>query len=409
MADDKELIRKDLAIILKLDSQIDYSKKDTVEKYYRDITQKELLKTPHGKRYLNRLENIINGNTVHTKCMFCNSQTLGNTMICAACMEKLRKPSAVYCRSCGNKMNSGDITCPACGKDKNEGYKFCAHCGKEVPLPGMEILTNNVKNKSIEFAEQAAKITKENVQSMAKKGTKLAENLTANTTTAKSRKEKGQKSQNIVICIILLLIAAAVAETIGLGEIFAFFAFAALVVLTYKTIKKKPKRNAAIAFVVFLLLSAMTDELGGAKGVPDSIINYIGTKESVVYRTYDKNDFNVDGLFNNLKENEEKNNSGFPHIEIIDGKVYGVIIESGMKSSFHAGGLCIGDTINEMVTCMKKIKAVRNDEACFIQESNGYLTGAFQYSLRDNKNNITIDIDTRNSIVERIEVYGEKK
>lgn len=54
--DNKDFIKKDLAMIVKFDAQIDYSQKPVVEKYYRYITEKGILTTPHGKRYLYLLQ-----------------------------------------------------------------------------------------------------------------------------------------------------------------------------------------------------------------------------------------------------------------------------------------------------------------------------------------------------------------
>lgn len=218
--DNKDLIKKDLAMILKLDAQIDYSRKGVVEKYYKDIAEKNLLTTPHGKRYVKRLEQIINGDTTNDKCVFCNSQTHGDTAICPSCMAKLKPPTAVYCRSCGSKMPADSASCPACGKGKDEGYKYCAHCGKEVPMPNMEALADNVKNKSKELAEQAAKITREKLQAnpeVTKAIKKLQTNPDVAKTMAKGKKQAGKvrgkwrslsrkkKIAVIAVCVMLLL------------------------------------------------------------------------------------------------------------------------------------------------------------------------------------------------------------
>lgn len=412
MADEKELMRKDLAMVLKLDAQIDYSQKVIVEKHYKDITRQGLLTTPYGKRYMRRLEQIINGDTVHNQCAFCNSQTQGDTLICPTCMAKLRKPVAVYCRNCGNKMNISDITCPVCGKNKDEGYKFCAHCGKEVPMPDMETLTNNVKNKSREFAEQAAKIAKENVQSIAEKGTKLAEDITADTKIVKEEKAKNEnkskerKSMNkksILAWIAVLLTAVIIVGTIGLDTVFAFFAFVSLVVLAYKTVKKKPKRNAVIVSVVLLILSGMTGSLNN--GMPNNVLDYIGTKESVVYRTYDKSDFYVEELTGRWKENERNNKSGLPHIMIEDGKVVHVILESGMTASLNACGLYIGDTVSQAEACMKKLNATLVNQA--IQEYKGNLYGELEYSFRYNGKDMGIRIGIAENSISDMHVFNQ--
>lgn len=405
MADDKELIRKDLAIILKLDSQIDYSQKMTVEKYYKDIMAKGLLTTPLGQRYMRRLEQIIDGEASYNKCLFCNSQTQGNTVICPACTDKFKKPSVVYCRSCGNKMNSDDMICPVCGKNKEEGYKYCAHCGKAVPMPDIEAFTNNAKNKSREIAEQAARIARENVQTIAEKGSKLAEDIITdkkrakkdNTETKKER--KGLNKKSILIWIAVLLTAVVIAGTIGFDIVFAFLALVSLTALIYKGVKKKPKKSAAIAFVVFLLLSGIAGSLSGSSGVPDNILDYIGTKESVVYQTYDKNDFYVEPIFGDWIENQERNRSGLPHILISNGIVRSVVLESGMNASFNVKGLHIGDNVSQVEASMKKLKAVKEGDDVFLN-GNRMLMYSSQYKGK----NMTIMINVVGNIVDRINI-----
>lgn len=305
MADDKELARKDLAIILKLNTLIDYSQKPVVEKYYRQITQNELLTTPIGKEYRARLEQIINGGSVSHKCLFCDAETPSNTMICPACMTKSKKPSAVYCKNCGSKMNAGSTACPTCGKNRD-----AADC-----RAGSE-----------------------------------------------NRKAKG---------------------------------------------KKHLKRNLVIAFAVFFLLAGIAGALDGSGSVDDNVLDYIGTKESAVYQTYDKNDFYAEE-FGGWTENERTNKSGLPHIQLYGGKVVTVILESGMNSDFNVSGLHIGDNVNQVEVCMKKLKASAINEQLWeynneqLQGLYGSLTYSFQYDGKDM--NITIKIT--GSTVERISVMG---
>lgn len=403
MTDDKELIRKDLTIILKLDSQIDYSQKMIVEKYYKDIMAKGLFTTPLGQRYMRRLEQIINGEASYSKCLFCNSQTQGNTVICPACMDKFKKPSVVYCRSCGNKINSDDMICPVCGKNKEEGYKYCAHCGNAVPMPDIEAFTNNAKNKSREIAEQAARIARENVQTIAEKGSKLAEDIITdkkktkkdNTETEKER--KGLDKKSILIWIAVLLTAVVIAGTIGFDIVFAFLALVSLAALIYKGVKKKPKKSAAIAFVVFLLLSGIAGSLSGSSGVPDNVLDYIGTKESVVYQTYDKNDFYVEGK---TIKNDGTNRSGLPHIRIKDGKVSSVGLESGMNASFNVKGLHVGDNVSQVEATIKRLKAVKEGDDLF---PNG--NRILQYSFQYKGNDMTITMVIIGDIVGNIAIF----
>lgn len=432
MSDDKDLLRKELAIILKLDAQIDYSQKAIVERYYKDITGKGLLTTPFGKRYMKRLGQIIGGDSVNSKCAFCDSRTQGDTLICPVCMAKLRKPSAVYCRSCGNKMNAGVMTCPVCGKNKDEGYQYCAHCGNEIPMPNIETITNNVKNKSRVLAEQVAKITKENVQSIAEKGTKFAGNIVTDAKAAKEKaaiakaakekagnekKGKNMNKKSILAWLVVFLIAVIIVGTIGLDKVFAFLAVVALAVMIYMIVKKKPKKNALIAFAAYLLLSCMAGVLNNSNGMPDNVLDYMGTKESDVYQLYDKSDFYVEETAGMWMENNRTNKSGLPHIHLRDDEgVVGIILESGMNSSLNVSGLYIGDDVSRVETCMKKIRATSDDSLDSLMEVNENvpfankdtygLYGCLEYSCRYNGKDLTILIFIQTSIVSEIAVIG---
>ena len=47
----------------------------------------------------------------------------------------------MYCRNCGEQIDSNAAICVKCGFAKGTGVKYCANCGKEV-LPGANVCTN---------------------------------------------------------------------------------------------------------------------------------------------------------------------------------------------------------------------------------------------------------------------------
>lgn len=119
MNTDKEALKKDLALILKLDAEMDYTRKNLVKKYHDAITQKGLLATPYGQKYLKRLEQLLAGDNACGKCVFCNAENSGVSMICPACMAKVRKTPAVRrCERCGNQLAESDGSCPVCQNAK---------------------------------------------------------------------------------------------------------------------------------------------------------------------------------------------------------------------------------------------------------------------------------------------------
>ncbi len=365
MADDKEQIKKEMAFILKLDAQIDYSQRETAAKYHKEIEGKGLLTTPIGRRYVKKLEQIASGDTSYDKCLFCNSQTQKDTVICPSCMARLKKPAMIYCRNCGGRMPASSESCPACGSPRGEGYKYCAHCGREVPMPDMEALAGKVKDKSKALAEQAVRLTRENVQDLSEKGARLAGNLVAD---AKAKKDpagaKGGSKKRMILRILGILLALSVLGAIGWNRIFMALAFIALAAAIYMAVKKKPKKYIAIAFAAFLLLSCTAGLLDG-NAATDNILDYLGTEESVVYKTYDKETFETLLPFSDTLVNRAAGaNAGVPTIYLDSGsprRVKEIIITKETDPSFHINGLHINDSMEQAEKCMKELNAVYNE------------------------------------------------
>ena len=401
MEENKELTKKDLLTIVKLDAQLDYSKKDTVKKYYMQIIQHDLLTTSIGKKYKRRLQQIVDDETDNNQCLFCSGEAKGNTVICPACAAKIKQPTQpqqsktsapVYCRSCGKKMNAESTICPSCKKEKNEGYKYCAHCGKEVPMPNWESLTNDVKNKSKVFADQAAKIAKENVQNIAKQGEKIMGDITAGADV--SKKGKVINKRNIIILAIVLLVAAAIVKTVGLASVFGFLALVSFAYLVYKIVKKEPKKKAVIALAVCLVLSGAAGMSSG--GLSDDVLDYLGTKESVVYRTYDKDSFKpIEYINRDFLTNEDSLTNGLPYIELDESnprRVCSITLRSGMNASLNVKGLHVGDNVDQMVKCMGT--NTTKDEFMGI--------ASYRYEFQYHGKNVTVQVFIKQNVINSI-------
>lgn len=385
----KELARKDIERIAKLDMQMDYSQAAVVEQYYRQIAKKGILTTPVGKKYMGRLKQIIDGSADWHKCLFCDSRTQGSTMICPACQAKLAKQLARFCRSCGKQMPAGSGTCPMCGKAEGEGYRYCAHCGKEVPLPDIDFISNYMKQKSRDFAGQTAEKARESTRFMAKEGRKI-------------KQKQGAKSIVAIVGIVFAVLAA-VGALIKIGQqiitgVLVFCTAISLGRLIYKAVKKEPWKRAAAIFVVFLLLLGAADTFGNAGSVGgDNVLDYIGAKESAVYKVYGKDGFYDDGI---CTVNERNNTSGLPHIMIDDGEVVGCVLVAGMNADLHVSGLHIGDNMDRIEPCMKKLHADKTEDN--LSQENGAWHGLVAYTCRYHRKDVTITILVSNSVVSKI-------
>lgn len=69
----------------------------------------------------------------------------------------------MYCRNCGQQVNSENKICTKCGFKSDYGDKFCSHCGKEV-LPGQVLCVNcgfMIENERVAPHTQKATANKE--------------------------------------------------------------------------------------------------------------------------------------------------------------------------------------------------------------------------------------------------------
>lgn len=88
MDENKELLKKDLQIILQLDAKMNYANIDAVKKVYTHIVEKDIFHSSLGQRYSKKLEGIISGKNTNT-CVFCSKDLSGGRIICSNCLDKL--------------------------------------------------------------------------------------------------------------------------------------------------------------------------------------------------------------------------------------------------------------------------------------------------------------------------------
>lgn len=258
-------------------------------------------------------------------------------------------------------------------------------------------ITSQMENENVKNATQAAaKAAKESKEKITKHSKSFAQDVRELKDGAKTEKNYKTAFKMVLLMCAVALTALFIHEMIGFDMVFECCAFISLILLIYKAVKKKPKKNAGIAFVVFLALSGVFGLMTGSGRVPDNVLDYMGTKDRAVYKAYDKSDFYDNGY--GTLANETNNHSGLPHIILYNGKVRGITLDSGMHASLNVGGLHIGDSYNQAETCMAKQKADRVP---------GF---PMKYNLRYKGNDLNIiiyldNLDT-NGIVTRIAIVN---
>lgn len=298
MAEDKDLLKKDLALIIKLNSKLHYDDIAEVKKIYQAFASKNMFATSIGQRYLKKLESIIQGKNTAT-CIFCGKQCDSKSVICLECLEKLQPSTKQIVQPVETSTTDDSIT-----KEKTK-------ISDDSHLPEKAIQTE----------------TKDKVKNITK--------------------------------IVAIVVATVILIAIGLDTVFAILMLVSLGIIIYNTIKRKPKRNAVIAFAVFFVLTGifgMFEEDTNA----DNILLYLGTSQSEVFEDYNADNFYSEyNLLTN--EGTAEGGKPYVTLTS-SGNVCTVILDSGMNSSLNVAGVYIGDSLADIESAMKKVNAVYDSE-----------------------------------------------
>ena len=89
MADkNQELVKKELLLILKLNSKLNYQRREEIKKMYTAITERKMFTAPLGLKYMKRLEQISKGEDILRKCILCAGNLDNHSQICTKCIKK---------------------------------------------------------------------------------------------------------------------------------------------------------------------------------------------------------------------------------------------------------------------------------------------------------------------------------
>lgn len=330
MADDKVLLKKDLALIIKLNSKLHYDNIDEVQKIYQTLVEKNMFVSSLGQRYLKKLEVIIQGANNNT-CLLCGKSSTTKSVICSECLTKLQPTTE-------------NIT----------------------KAEQIQSIQNTAKEKIAPYKEKAETV----------EGIKVE----------KKDKKIDIKKTIAIIGVAVLLIS------IGLDMVFTILMLVSLGILIYNTVKKKPKRNAAIAFIVFFILTGVVGMLETDSNT-DDVLSYLGMPQSEVLEEYSADNFYSEY---NLLTNEGKAEDGKPYITMTaNGNVCTVILESGMNSSLNVAGVYIGDSVDDMNNSMKKVNGVYDTEYS--------ISGTLEtYTFKYDNYNVQVIFKIQNGMITRI-------
>lgn len=88
----KELVKRDLSLILQLNTKVHYENKAEVKQVYEWILQKRIFQTPLGTAYINKLADIFNEVDDSNQCLLCAADLYNHGVICPNCVEKYSRP-----------------------------------------------------------------------------------------------------------------------------------------------------------------------------------------------------------------------------------------------------------------------------------------------------------------------------
>lgn len=220
-----------------------------------------------------------------------------------------------------------------------------------------DLASHTEKAASMAKDKISQQMEQENVKKAAEAAAKGARKASEGLTAFMEEGKKGTDKKRTIILAVTAVIGSCILGALGFTEILALPFVISLGILIYRAVKKKPKKNAAIATAVFFVLVAAAG-IFEDEGVPDNVLDYLGTKENVVYQTYDKDDFVGDSY-----KVYKGDTSVLPTIAIERGEVTSIDLlatETSEKfhTTHHMNGLHIGDSISHMTECVQKMDGV---------------------------------------------------
>lgn len=218
-----------------------------------------------------------------------------------------------------------------------------------------DLASHTEKAASMAKDKISQQMEQENVKKAAETAAKGARKASEGLTAFMEEGKKGTDKKRTIILAVTAVIGSCILGALGFAWILGWLLLISLGVLIYRAVKKKQKKNAAIATAIFFAMGGIAGMFGN-KGVPGNVLDYLGTKENVVYQTYDKEGFQKTG--ERTITNADTYIGDLPIVTIYDGKVYTVKIDKNSKNSFHVNGLHVGDDLKRVEECMKELGAV---------------------------------------------------
>ena len=163
----KELVLKEISMIIKLDRQYDLSNPEIAKKTYIFIKQKNVFKTPAGARLIQRLERNSTGAVVKDTCIFCGKNPGNNKLLCDTCVNKYsvtektktEEHKAVPKKKKASKGKKIAVLI-ILGVVVLGGLSYIAGLGEDTDSPGDKITQENNENIT---GEQRAQVIVKNI------------------------------------------------------------------------------------------------------------------------------------------------------------------------------------------------------------------------------------------------------
>ncbi len=364
---EKALVRKDLALCLKLNAKLgNYQNRSAVQKIYDWVAMEPRFHTVIGKRYVKRLGDILEGETDFVDCVLCNGFMIDGTAVCEDCLNKYRN---LILQSADTKEQTGNGTV----QKMTTISERAADTARQMSATAKENL-HTMSARISEFTEENETVNaaKDKLKEMADSGMEKLQNNPEAARAMEKGKEQVKKAQG---------------KWRGMSR----------------------KKRIMIAAVCVLLFLGAIGELSSSGSVGgDNVLDYIGADEKEVYKVYDKADFY--SYFDTILINDEKNRSGLPNISISlpDKKVSSCTLESGMNASLHVGGLHIGDDVNKIESCVKKLKAGDNILLGEQQVTGGHSYGGYSYSCKYKGKDVDLTITSQDGMITKIFIQSRR-
>lgn len=343
MGENISQVKKDLGLILHLNSKLDYSNTNQVQDVHNGALQKQLFQSSLGQKFITKLEYILMGSDDRS-CIFCGKPSDNPGIICSSCLAKYQPKDEA---SPTSKLDTIPKEEPIQEIELSQDIEHSA--SDDFVIPDMETISEQPDELAIDtLSDQPDEIE----LSLDEIPTDLIREK------PKRRKKKKHKfkpnPKGFVIVGIVLAMIISLTFLIGIHILCAILLLLSIAFLIYASAKNGPKKFAGSLVILFLVATIATNVLYFILNRASDMLDYIGTSKEEVFE-----DYNPDNFYEEYKglTNEKTVEKGKAALLLNNDKVSYVVLTGTTEPDVVLAGLHIGSPQKEIEGAMARLNA----------------------------------------------------